>query len=478
VIRADGDLICLQATDGVELWRKSYPKDFAAGRAIWGFCDYPLVDDDKLICAPGSPETGIAALNKYTGEVIWKAKIPGVVRPGYGTMVTAVIGGVRQYVTFSDDGFFGVAAKDGSVLWHYDKMLIRYGAVHTPVVRGDQILCASGYGRSVALVKLAPTESGFGVQEQYRTERTRLDPFQDCTLLVGDHVYTVQYYGMPMCISLKTGEIVWQRERTEGTRGRVTVVYADGHLYLRHSSGAVTLVEATPNAYVEKGTFTMPDHEPSRGATFPVIAGGRLFLRDNSRLFCYDVREDALKTPRPAAKSIDLSIPNTESREKDAARLRSVFVPTPKDVVEKMLELAGVGEKDLVYDLGSGDGRIVIAAAKRYGCRAVGYEIDRELVELSRENTAKAGVECFVTIEQKDVFTVDLSKADVIAVYLLPKQLEKLIPQLEKLKPGSRIVSYQFEIPGIKPDKQVRIESNEDGDDHSLYLWTSPLKKP
>jgi protein-L-isoaspartate O-methyltransferase len=281
-----------------------------------------------------------------------------------------------------------------------------------------------------------------------------------------------------MCISLKTGEIVWERERTEGTRGRAAVVYADGHLYLRHSAGAVTLVEATPSAYVEKGTFTIPDHEPSRGATFPVIAGGRLFLRDNNRLFCYDVREDALKTPRPDPQSIALSIPSAEAQEKDRIGLRSVFVPTPQDVVEKMLELAGVGEKDLVYDLGSGDGRIVIAAAKRYGCRAVGYEIDRELVELSRENVGKAGVERLVTIEQKDVFTVDLSKADVIAVYLLPKQLEKLVPQLEKLKPGSRIVSHQFEIPGVKPDKQVRIESNEDGDDHSLYLWTAPLKKP
>ena len=208
----------------------------------------------------------------------------------------------------------------------------------------------------------------------------------------------------------------------------------------------------------------------------PVIAGGQLFLRDNNRLFCYDVREDALKTPRPDPKSIGLSIPPAESQEKDRIGLRSVFVPTPQDVVEKMLELAGVGEKDLVYDLGSGDGRIVIAAAKRYGCRAVGYEIDRELVELSRGNVGKAGAERLVTIEQKDVFTLDVSQADVIAVYLLPKQLEKLIPQLEKLKPGSRIVSHQFEIPGIKPAKVIVADSEEDGDKHTLYLWTMPLK--
>jgi ribosomal protein L11 methylase PrmA len=140
-----------------------------------------------------------------------------------------------------------------------------------------------------------------------------------------------------------------------------------------------------------------------------------------------------------------------------------------------MLELANVQKKDLIYDLGSGDGRIVIAAAKKYGCRAVGYEIDRDLVESSRENVGKAGVERLVTIEQKDVFTADLSKADVIAVYLLPKQLEKLVPRLQELKPGSRIVSHQFEIPGIKPDKTIEVKSAEDGDGHTIHFWTVPL---
>jgi tRNA G37 N-methylase Trm5 len=235
------------------------------------------------------------------------------------------------------------------------------------------------------------------------------------------------------------------------------------------------LVEATPKTYLEKGTFTIPEHKPSRGATFPVIAGGRLFLRDNNWLFCYDVREEALKEPRSKPKLVELRIPTKKPREKVGKGLRSVFVSTPHDVVERMLELAEVNKLDVVHDLGSGDGRIVIAAARKYGSRAIGYEIDKELVTLSREQAAKAGVVDRVTIEHGDIFKVDLHQADVIAVYLLPEQLEKLIPQLKKLKPGSRIVSHQFQIPGVKPDKTIEVKSAEDGDGHTIHLWTAPL---
>jgi tRNA G37 N-methylase Trm5 len=212
------------------------------------------------------------------------------------------------------------------------------------------------------------------------------------------------------------------------------------------------------------------------GATNPVVAGGRLWLRDDKRLFCYDVRRDALDRPT-LATSITLRPPESKRATSQPTEDNlSVFVSTPRDVVEKMLELAAVKTSDVVYDLGSGDGRIVMTAAQKYGCRAVGYEINRELVHLSRENARKAGLEPLVKFENRDIFTVDLSGADVIAVYLLPIQLEKLIPQLETLKPGSRIVSHQFEIPGINPDRIVTIESNEDGDRHTLNLWTTPLR--
>jgi len=156
-----------------------------------------------------------------------------------------------------------------------------------------------------------------------------------------------------------------------------------------------------------------------------------------------------------------------------------VFVPTPQEVVEKMLELANVTKDDLVYDLGCGDGRIVVTAAKKYGCRAVGFDVDPKRIKESKENVAKNKVEKLVKIEQQDVFKLDLSKANVITLYLLPSLNVKLIPQLEKLKPGSRIVSHAFDMRGVVPDQVVRLKLN-DGEskrNYTIYLWTAPLKK-
>ena len=169
---------------------------------------------------------------------------------------------------------------------------------------------------------------------------------------------------------------------------------------------------------------------------------------------------------------------NNEHREPDV-----IFVPTPQNVVDKMLELAQVKKDDLLYDLGCGDGRIVVTAAKRYGCRAVGYDIDPECVELSIQNVQKNNVGHLVKIEQKDIFTLDLSEASVIALYLLPSLNVKLFPQLEKLRPGSRIISHEFRMRGVKPDKIIKLHSNYDQQEHKIYLWTTPLtiqfkKKP
>jgi tRNA G37 N-methylase Trm5 len=154
-----------------------------------------------------------------------------------------------------------------------------------------------------------------------------------------------------------------------------------------------------------------------------------------------------------------------------------IFVPTPQIVVDKMLEMAKVTKNDLVYDLGCGDGRIVVTAAKKFGCKAVGYDIDPQRIKESLENVKKNKVEHLVKIEEKDIFTLDLSKANVITLYLLPSLNVKLIPQLEKLKPGSRIVSHDFDMKGVKPDQVVTIESKNGGGEHTVYLWTTPLKK-
>lgn len=153
------------------------------------------------------------------------------------------------------------------------------------------------------------------------------------------------------------------------------------------------------------------------------------------------------------------------------------FFSTPHDVVQRMLELAEVQEDDLVYDLGCGDGRIVVAAAKKYGCRAVGYDIDPACVELARRNVKDSGVEHLVRIKQADIFTLDLSQADVIALYLLPNLNIRLIPQLERLKPGARVVSHEFGMGVVDPDTVVEHISAEDQRPHAIFFWTAPLKK-
>jgi ribosomal protein L11 methylase PrmA len=170
-------------------------------------------------------------------------------------------------------------------------------------------------------------------------------------------------------------------------------------------------------------------------------------------------------------------------RPSDAAGLRrgkrpnTAFVPTPRDVVDRMLDLAAVKKSDVVYDLGCGDGRIVIAAAQKYGCKAVGIDLDPECVKTARQAVRDAKVESLVRIDEGDLFKVDLTAADVVALYLLPSMNEKLIPQLEKMKPGSRVVAHALPIPGVTPDKVVSVVSTEDGLERKLYLWTIPLKK-
>ncbi|HWP59353.1 MAG TPA: methyltransferase domain-containing protein [Candidatus Acidoferrales bacterium] len=153
------------------------------------------------------------------------------------------------------------------------------------------------------------------------------------------------------------------------------------------------------------------------------------------------------------------------------------YVPTPQDVVERMLEMAEVKKGDVVYDLGSGDGRIVVTAAKKYGVKAVGFEIDPERIKESHENIEKAGVGHLVEIRQQDILTVDVSPASVVTMYLLPDVNLKLRPTLlRQLKPGSRIVSHDFDMGDWKPDRTEKIKDSS-GWDHTLYLWRIPARK-
>jgi len=169
-----------------------------------------------------------------------------------------------------------------------------------------------------------------------------------------------------------------------------------------------------------------------------------------------------------------------EETKKSSAPARTpdcVYVGTPHDVIDEMVEQAAIKKGDLVYDLGCGDARILIAAAKRHGCRCVGYDINPVRIEEATERIKKNNVAEFVKLEQEDIFTLDLKDADVIMLYLLPKMNEKLIPQLEKLKPGARIVTHDYSIKGIVHEKTLSVPSLEDGVNHEIYVYKAPLKK-
>jgi SAM-dependent methyltransferase len=164
---------------------------------------------------------------------------------------------------------------------------------------------------------------------------------------------------------------------------------------------------------------------------------------------------------------------------RDSARTREpqvVYATTPPDAVEKMLALAAVTKDDVVYDLGCGDGRIVIAAAKVYGCRAVGVELQPHLVELARRNAADAGVGHLVEIRHGDIFEADFRDATVVAIYLLPDLNLRLLPEFNRLRQGARVVSYAFDMPGVPAKETVRWESGDKL--RTIYLWVTPIPTP
>jgi len=191
---------------------------------------------------------------------------------------------------------------------------------------------------------------------------------------------------------------------------------------------------------------------------------------------CGSNPDGAAPTPaqetRPAARQ-----ERQETSGAPPALVFIVFVRTPQDVADRMLKMAHVTKDDVVCDLGCGDGRILVTAAKRYGCRAIGYDLDPLRVQEARENAEREGVSHLVTVEKKDVQSVDLTGVSVVTLYMGTEINARLIPQLSRLPPGTRIVSHDFPIGDIPPDKAVVITSREDDRRHRILLWLCPLLK-
>jgi hypothetical protein len=283
VLGSDGDLVCLDK-DGKSVWQKNLEKDLEGKRGRWAYAESPLIDGDTLVCTPGGTKATLAALNKKNGEVIWKAAVPDG-EAAYSSVIVAEAGGVKQYFQLLGKGVVGVAAKDGKLLWNYDKMKNSTNSP-TPIFH-DGCVFSSYFGPAGGgnvLLRLSADGDGVAAKEVYSGKA--LGNHHGGIVLVGDSVYGTTQNGL-VCLDFKTGEKKWE----EKSVGKGSVSAADGCLYVRsEKDGQVALVEATPAGYKEKGRLTQPDRSKRNAWPHPVIAGGCLYLRDDDVLLCYDVK--------------------------------------------------------------------------------------------------------------------------------------------------------------------------------------------
>jgi outer membrane protein assembly factor BamB len=282
---SDGDLVCARTTDGKIVWRHHLEKEFEGNRGTWAYAESVLIDGDTLVCTPGGESATLLALNKKDGSVRWKAKVPGGNQAGYASVVIAEVGGVRQYIQFLGSGVVSVATRDGRFLWRY-KGNVGGVSSATPIVHDGCVFTTSsgttGAGGD-ALLRLIARGGNVAAKEVYLVRS--ITNFHGGVLRIGDYLYGCNSTGL-VCVHFKTGARKWH----DRSVGRGSLVAADGHLYLRSERGAVALIEATPAGYKEKGRFEQPGRSRFPAFVHPVVAGGRLYLRDAGVLLCYDVK--------------------------------------------------------------------------------------------------------------------------------------------------------------------------------------------
>jgi len=281
-----GDLVCVEAATGKEHWRKNLNQDFG-GKMMsgWGNSESPLVDGDKVLCTPGGSEGTIVALNKKTGDVIWQSK-EFKDSAAYSSIIAAEIGGVRQYVQLTGGSVAGVAVEDGHLLWRAQRQG-QTAVVPTPIFHDNYVYVTSGYGVGCNLFKISKSGTEFSTEQVYANRD--MQNHHGGVVLVGEHVYGHSDSRGWTCQELKSGEVVWAEKQK---LGKGSIAYADGHLYLRaENQGTVVLIEATPKGYIEKGRFQPPDRSQRDIWAHPVVFGGKLYLRDQDVLLCYDVKK-------------------------------------------------------------------------------------------------------------------------------------------------------------------------------------------
>jgi outer membrane protein assembly factor BamB len=288
VITPKGVLVACQANDGKEVWRKDLAGEMGGKKADpWGYSESVLIDGNQLVCTPGGEKATMVALDKTTGNVIWTAVHPGDIGAGHASIVISTVGSKRVYVQTTGSAVLGVSADDGKLLWSYP-IPKTTAVIPTPIVRDDLVFASIGYNTGGALLQQIPGPSGEVTVKEIYGLNTKLSNKHGGVVLIGDHVYgDSNDSGTPFCADLMTGEIKW-KGRGPGEKS-IAVVGGNGMLYMQFQNGVLALVKADPESYTVVSQFTIPGSGKRPSWAHPVISDGKLYLRSQDQLFCYDI---------------------------------------------------------------------------------------------------------------------------------------------------------------------------------------------
>jgi outer membrane protein assembly factor BamB len=297
VLGLGGDLACLQVQDGKIVWQLSLQLDFGGRVPTWSYRESPLVDGDKVICTPGGEGTTLVALDKLTGKTIWKSQVPDSPKAAYASAIAIDFGGQRQYVQLTQKALVGVAASDGRFLWKYDRAANSYGInCSTPIHHDGLVFAASAYGAGAGLVKLSKDANG-GVQAEEVYSSRKMQNHHGGMIVIDGCLYGANggnEGGALVCLDFQTGNVLWDdRDSAERRAPKGSLALADGRLYYRTEKGTMLLIEPSRKEYVERGRFEQPDRSQQPAWAHPVIANGKLYVRDQDVLLCYDVKARA-----------------------------------------------------------------------------------------------------------------------------------------------------------------------------------------
>jgi outer membrane protein assembly factor BamB len=280
-----GDLVCVNRSDGKELWRKNLARDFG-GKMMshWGYSESPLIDGDHVVCTPGGTDGTVLCLKKLSGEKVWQST-ELTDRAAYAGLLPVEIGGVRQYLILTDASVAGISAADGKLLWRADRAG-KTAVIPDPIYKDGILFVTSGYGIGCNGFKITASGGKFSAEQVYAG--TQMKNHHGGVILVGEHLYGFDE-GTLKCLEMKTGKVVWENKSV----GKGSIAYADGMLIVRSEKakgGEIGLVEANPTGYKELGRFSVPDPTGKNTWAHPVVIGGKLYIRNQDNLFCYDVK--------------------------------------------------------------------------------------------------------------------------------------------------------------------------------------------